>query len=108
MKYSHKLGLTTIGKYTRLFNELAACGKGLTTEQVTRWLPAHMAAAIGHGVSYMACVQENDRDKIVGVSINVMKTPEEDGCGISSYLDKELEPSMWQVARFLSMLNEGT
>jgi len=66
-----------------------------------------MDASIAHGVSYMATVKEDGIEKIVGVSINVIKTPEDDCAGILSYLDKELEPNMWQVARFLSMLNEG-
>jgi len=61
---------------------------GLTTDQVTRWLSAHTLSAVEHGVSYMATVEEDGGTRIVGVSINVIKTPDFDPPGIMDYVDK--------------------
>jgi predicted N-acetyltransferase YhbS len=77
---------------------------GLPLSQVSRWLPAYVADTIKQNVSFMAVDPETD--KIVGVSVNVIKSKDANNLSMMDYLDSSLEPIMCQIARFLGHLNK--
>ncbi|CAG7785530.1 unnamed protein product, partial [Allacma fusca] len=86
---------------------LEVCGlkiEGLPISQVSRWLPAYIASTIKQNVSFMAVDPETD--KIVGVSVNIIKSKDTINLSMMDYLDPSVEPIMCQIARFLGHLNK--
>ena len=73
--------------------------------QVSRWLPAYIASAVKQNVSYMSVDPETD--KVVGVSVNIIKSKDSNCVPMIEYLDPETEPIMVQISKFLGHLSQG-
>lgn len=87
---------------------------GLSLDQVSRWIPKYVESAIEQNLSIMAvattttAAAANDEDEnhcqetIVGVSINISES-----LSILNFIDKTLEPNMWNVGQYLHLLEES-
>ena len=84
---------------------------GLTTDQVSRWIPKYIESAIEQNVSVMAVAtapspseddEHSHQETIVGVCVNISESLD-----ILNFIDKNLEPNMWHVGQFLHLLEES-
>jgi GNAT superfamily N-acetyltransferase len=72
---------------------------GLTTNEVSRWLPGYVESILEEPVSLGVFSNE----VLIGVCINIVESHP----SLISCIDQELEPAMYEVARFLQKLNQG-